>query len=128
MMIDDEEPLMSGVKHALQREWQNIVHSDDVRTLLCTQKLWQRNSWSLFTMMFWIQAQEIPLGQVTRSNAKPIASRITKELVVEDPAQAGTRGFLRMRVEINMGKPLPMDFWQSTLGPILIQRPSKILL
>ncbi|CAL9028493.1 unnamed protein product [Prunus brigantina] len=31
MMIDDKEPLMNGVKHALQREWQNIVHSDDVR-------------------------------------------------------------------------------------------------
>ncbi|BFG29034.1 hypothetical protein CerSpe_153080 [Prunus speciosa] len=60
---------------------------------------------------FWIQAHGIPLGQMTACNAKMLANRIGKEVLVEDPTKTGMRGFLRLRVEINTSRPLPLGFW-----------------
>ncbi|CAB4320352.1 unnamed protein product [Prunus armeniaca] len=60
---------------------------------------------------FWIQAHGFPLGQLTRNNAMLIAERIGRVIMVEDPAVTGTRGFLRMRVEVNTTKPLQVGFW-----------------
>lgn len=59
---------------------------------------------------FWIQAHGIPFSQMTICNAKMLANRIKNEVLVEDQTKISMRGFLRLCVEINTSKPLPLGF------------------
>ena len=59
---------------------------------------------------FLVQAHGIPLGQMTVVNARVIAEWIGNVIMVEDPIATGTRGYLRMRVDINTNMPLLIGF------------------
>ncbi|ONH90254.1 hypothetical protein PRUPE_8G042600, partial [Prunus persica] len=58
---------------------------------------------------FWVQARGIPLNLYMKENAEKIGGKIGKLLEYENPNM--TRGFVRIRVQINTTKPLPPGFW-----------------
>lgn len=85
-------------------------------SLLCLQR------WVLeFTMfeipfahcLFWIQIQGVPLEGISKDNAMKIGSKIGKVFTVEDPIveKRITRGFMRVKVLIDITKPLVTGFW-----------------
>lgn len=62
---------------------------------------------------FWIQIHGVPFEGISRENATKIGSKIGDVLEVEDPIieKRITRGFMRVRVSINITKPLVTGFW-----------------
>lgn len=65
-----------------------------------------------FNIPFWVQIHGLPVEKLSRANAELIGSRLGKLLVLE--ATSGgyclSRGFLRVRVEINILQPLVKGF------------------
>ncbi|KAM0997099.1 hypothetical protein ACFX2I_007011 [Malus domestica] len=47
---------------------------------------------------------------MTVMNARVIAERIDNVIMVEDSIATGTRGYLRIRVDLNTNMPLPIGF------------------
>ncbi|BFG30758.1 hypothetical protein CerSpe_170320 [Prunus speciosa] len=59
----------------------------------------------------WVQAHGVPLKDMTTAKANRLGRFIGDVLQVEDPVQAGgLRGFLRVRVLVDISKPLPPGF------------------
>lgn len=65
----------------------------------------------LHKVAYWIQAHGIPLNLLTAGNAIEIGEKLGEVKEVEDPWEKGSRGFLRMRVMIDVNNPLPQGFW-----------------
>ncbi|XP_070680968.1 uncharacterized protein [Malus domestica] len=55
---------------------------------------------------YWIQAHGIPRNYCTVKNARSLGAKIGAVLEVEDPAEVGFRGFLRLRVDFDACRPL----------------------
>lgn len=62
---------------------------------------------------FWIQIHGLPVEKLSRANAEIIGKRMGNLLALEATPDGFclTRGFLRVRVEINIDQPLPRGFW-----------------
>ncbi|KAJ1407196.1 Endonuclease/exonuclease/phosphatase superfamily [Sesbania bispinosa] len=62
---------------------------------------------------FWVQMHGIPLEFMTTSNVSRIAGMIGEVKEVEDPKVEGVllRSFMRVRVTVNVKKPLVTGFW-----------------
>ncbi|KAF7147901.1 hypothetical protein RHSIM_Rhsim03G0083400 [Rhododendron simsii] len=62
---------------------------------------------------FWVQIHGLPVEKMSRTNADIIGRRFGKLLAVEASSEniLLSRSFLRVRVEINISKPLPKGFW-----------------
>ncbi|CAL9026175.1 unnamed protein product, partial [Prunus brigantina] len=60
--------------------------------------------------ILWVQAHGLPRNLCTMKNARQLGERIGSVLEVEDTTEAGFRGFLRIRVNIDASKPLPPGF------------------
>lgn len=60
---------------------------------------------------YWIQAHRIPLNLFIVGSALEISEKLGEVYEVEDPWEKGSRGFLRMRVMIDVNNPLPQGFW-----------------
>lgn len=56
---------------------------------------------------YWIQAHGIPREMLSLSNGRKLGNMLGSVFEVEDPAQVGYRGFLRMRIDLDARKPLP---------------------
>lgn len=56
---------------------------------------------------YWIQAHGIPREMLTLSNGRKLGTILGSVFEVEDPAVAGYRGFLRLRIDLDASKPLP---------------------
>lgn len=68
---------------------------------------------SFNTSSFWIQIHGLPVEKLNRTNAEIIVKRLGKLLALEANPEGDclTRGFLRVRVEINLEQPLSKGFW-----------------
>ncbi|KAM1172358.1 hypothetical protein ACFX2G_022946 [Malus domestica] len=51
--------------------------------------------------IYWIQAHGIPRNYCTEKNARSLGTKIGKVLEVEDPAEVGFRGFLRIMMLVD---------------------------
>ncbi|KAL6294417.1 hypothetical protein ACE6H2_002559 [Prunus campanulata] len=60
--------------------------------------------------VFWVQAHGMPRNLCTAKNARALGSRIGSVLEVEDNGETGFRGFLRIRVDMDVSKPIPSSF------------------
>lgn len=62
------------------------------------------------TIPFWIQAKGLAVEQITSTNACFIGSQVGKVLEFEDPDEI-FRSFTRVKVEVDISKPLLDGFW-----------------
>ncbi|KAH7865785.1 hypothetical protein Vadar_011170 [Vaccinium darrowii] len=62
---------------------------------------------------FWVQIHGLPVEKMSRANAITIGNRLGSLLAVEAAPDGDclSRGFLRIRVNINVEQPLPKGFW-----------------
>ena len=62
---------------------------------------------------FWIQIHNVPIDMLTKVNAEIIGRMLGRVEVVEDPSGNGGfgKGFLRMRLGIEIGRVLVAGFW-----------------
>lgn len=62
---------------------------------------------------FWIQIHGVPLEGISKENATKIGSKLGEVLDVEEPIAEKriTRDFMRVRVSIDITKPLVTGFW-----------------
>ncbi|KAH7848241.1 hypothetical protein Vadar_007118 [Vaccinium darrowii] len=62
---------------------------------------------------FWVQIHGLPVEKMSRANAVIIGSRMGKLLAVESASDGLCleRGFLRVKVEMDVSQPLPKGFW-----------------
>lgn len=62
---------------------------------------------------FWVQIHGAPFEGISKENARKIGSRIGSVLAVEDPIVDNRiiRGFMRVKVSIDITKPLVTGFW-----------------
>ncbi|KAM1080241.1 hypothetical protein ACFX14_014940 [Malus domestica] len=58
---------------------------------------------------FWVQLRGVPLSLSTETNVRRLAKEIGDLVELDDPAK--TRGFLRVRVEVNTKNPLARGCW-----------------
>ncbi|TYJ48923.1 hypothetical protein E1A91_A01G098200v1 [Gossypium mustelinum] len=67
---------------------------------------------------YWVQVHGLSLDQMSPKNAKKVGDQIGKVLEIEDPISSHgiRRGFFRIRVLIDVSKPLPSGFWASRAG------------
>lgn len=56
---------------------------------------------------YWIQAHGIPREMLSFSNGRKLGTMLGSIIEVEDLAIVGFRGFLRLRVDLDVTKPLP---------------------
>ncbi|PRQ37386.1 putative transcription factor interactor and regulator CCHC(Zn) family [Rosa chinensis] len=64
------------------------------------------------SLAIWIQTHGLPRGQMTRSNANLLGAVAGSVMAIEDPDSInGSRGFLRVRVNINTLLPLTPGVW-----------------
>ncbi|KAM1605423.1 hypothetical protein ACFX1Z_026279 [Malus domestica] len=61
------------------------------------------------TVPFWVQIRGVPLGSTSLSNIQRLTQVAGQFIVLEDPGKA--RGFLRVRLLIDTGKPLCNGCW-----------------
>lgn len=61
----------------------------------------------------WIQIHNLPLELMSSNNAAKILSRVGSIMEIEEPVVEGRllRTFVRGRVKVNLGKPLPTGCW-----------------
>ncbi|KAM2301702.1 hypothetical protein ACFX1S_032594 [Malus domestica] len=55
--------------------------------------------------IFWLQTHGIPRTYCTKKNVRSLGAKIGAILEVEDPMEAGFRGFMRIRVDFDASKP-----------------------
>ncbi|KAF7139019.1 hypothetical protein RHSIM_Rhsim07G0114000 [Rhododendron simsii] len=62
---------------------------------------------------FWVQIHGLPIEKMTQRNAEIIGKRFSKLLAIESSVDGLLlgRSFLRVKVEIEISKPLPKGFW-----------------
>ena len=62
---------------------------------------------------FWVQVHNVPLDLLTKANAELIGRKLGRVVEVEDPSgnEGFGRGFLRMRLGVEIGKALVERFW-----------------
>ncbi|KAL4311334.1 hypothetical protein GQ457_01G007380 [Hibiscus cannabinus] len=67
---------------------------------------------------YWVQVHGLSLDQMSPKNAKKVGDQIGRVLEIEDPISSHgiRRGFFRIRVLIDVSKPLPSGFWASRAG------------
>ncbi|KAE8731494.1 Kinesin KP1 [Hibiscus syriacus] len=67
---------------------------------------------------YWVQVHGLSLDQMSPKNAKKVGDQIGRVLEIEDPISSHgiRRGFFRIRVVIDVSKPLPSGFWASRAG------------
>ncbi|OMO83790.1 hypothetical protein CCACVL1_11176 [Corchorus capsularis] len=67
---------------------------------------------------YWVQVHGLSLDQMSPKNAKKVGDQIGRVLEIEDPISSHgiRRGFFRIRVLIDVTKPLPSGFWASRPG------------
>ncbi|XVE80609.1 hypothetical protein DITRI_Ditri14bG0153000 [Diplodiscus trichospermus] len=67
---------------------------------------------------YWVQVHGLSLDQMSPKNAKKIGDQIGRVMEIEDPISSHgiRRGFFRIRVLIDVTKPLPSGFWASRAG------------
>ncbi|KAM2424619.1 hypothetical protein ACFX1W_022159 [Malus domestica] len=61
------------------------------------------------TVPFWVQIRGVPLGLMSETNIQRLTQAAGQFIILDDPGQA--RGFLRVRLLIETGKPLCNDCW-----------------
>ncbi|KAK9934097.1 hypothetical protein M0R45_021254 [Rubus argutus] len=55
----------------------------------------------------WVQAHGIPKEMLSLNNGRKLGSMLGSVLEVEDPAKVGYRGYLRLRIDLDVCRPLP---------------------
>ncbi|XVF03584.1 hypothetical protein REPUB_Repub05bG0006000 [Reevesia pubescens] len=67
---------------------------------------------------YWVQVHGLSLDQMSPKNAKKVGDQIGRVMEIEDPISSHgiRRGFFRIRVLIDVSKPLPSGFWASRAG------------
>ncbi|RYR12055.1 hypothetical protein Ahy_B04g069574 [Arachis hypogaea] len=67
-------------------------------------------------MELWVQIHGLPLNYITRKTAEIIGKKIETVMKTENPRLNDTlqKTFLRVRVTMNITKPLPTGFWLAT--------------
>ncbi|KAK8705890.1 hypothetical protein V6N13_049476 [Hibiscus sabdariffa] len=67
---------------------------------------------------YWVQVHGLSLDQMSPKNAKKVGDQIGRVLEIEDPISSHgiRRCFFRIRVLIDVSKPLPSGFWASRAG------------
>ncbi|KAM1093494.1 hypothetical protein ACFX2B_008494 [Malus domestica] len=61
------------------------------------------------TVPFWVQIRGVPLGSTSATNIQRLTQAAGQFIALEDPGKA--RGFLRVRILIDTGKPLCNGCW-----------------
>ncbi|KAM2888289.1 hypothetical protein FF1_012038 [Malus domestica] len=61
------------------------------------------------TIPFWVKIRGVPLGLISSANIQRLTQAAGQFIVLEDPGKA--RGFLRVRLLIDTGKPLRNGCW-----------------
>ncbi|KAL6272180.1 hypothetical protein ACE6H2_022872 [Prunus campanulata] len=102
LLIAENETPQSIVKDILRVVWSNMGN-----VKVCRAK---ENVYSIKVEEEEVQAHRLPRNLCTMKNARQLGERIGYVLEVEDTAEAGFRGFLRIRVNIDATKPLPLGF------------------
>lgn len=67
---------------------------------------------------YWVQVHGLSLDQMSPTNAKKVGDQIGKVMEIEDPISSHgiRRGFFRIRVLIDVSKPIPSGFWACRAG------------
>ncbi|OMO80574.1 hypothetical protein COLO4_24033 [Corchorus olitorius] len=100
-----------GMMFALENgPWSVLGHSLVLRRWEVSQTI---REVTFDTLQFWIQVHNLPLEMQTKMNANRIGSVVGKVCEIEDPSWTlGVgRGFFRIKVEIDVKKPLLNGFW-----------------
>ncbi|KAI8030217.1 Uncharacterized protein LOK49_LG01G00985 [Camellia lanceoleosa] len=68
---------------------------------------------------FWVQVHGLPVAKMTRQNGQIIGHRIGKLIGVEamHDGLLLSRSYLRLRVDVDFTKPLPLGFFLQKKGP-----------
>lgn len=89
----------------------------NVAGFCCSAQLWPKNlafeEIPPYLVVYWVQLHGVPLGQYSMENTRTIGEAYGEVLQVEDPylSPDGVRGFLRIRLQLDARKPLPIGFW-----------------
>lgn len=94
-IIDEASWFVMGFCFSVQR-WPSNMAIEEVLTHL---------------VAYWVQVDGIPLNFMSAENTTKIGGKLGSVVEIEDPWSTGPRGFLRIRIQIDVRAPLVVGFW-----------------